>query len=427
MAENVIYLDQAAWNDAVLEGGKVVVDFYSTECPPCEAFAAKFEPLSEVYGDHIKFVKIFRQENRALADSLGVKSSPTVLFYDRGKQVGETLRGAIKRQELIDGLDRLLPHDLVNQLHGGVRHRVTHCDLLIVGGGPAGLTAAIYGAQAHLNTILVDKQLPGGQVSTTHQVSNFPGFVEPQAGFMLMHNMSEQARKAGADYRVAVDVTHVDLAKKEVVVDDIETIWAKKLILATGSSPNPLGIPGEDEHRGQGISYCATCDAKYYEGKDVIVVGGGNSATEEALFIARFARRITVVHQFAELQANKVAQRKAFDEPKINFVFEHEPRVFRKNDDGSMRVEVEDVRSGERKQLSADGVFVFVGMRPNLEGLGDELKRDDRGYVAVDPYMRTSVPGVFAVGDVAGKPYRQITIAVAEGTVAAITAAKELE
>jgi thioredoxin reductase (NADPH) len=275
--------------------------------------------------------------------------------------------------------------------------------------------------------VLVDKGLPGGQVSTTHQVSNFPGFVDPQPGFMLMHYMSEQAVKAGTEYRVAVDISRVDLERKEVVVDDIETIRAKKIILATGSSPNPLGVKGEKEYKGRGISYCATCDAKYFEDKPVIVVGGGNSAIEESLFISRFASKITVVHQFDHLQANKIAQEKAFADPKIEFAWEREPREFRRNDDGTMTVVAENLKTHEMEELTAAGVFVFVGMKPNLDDVNAGFELDKWGYVKVDPFMRTNIPDVFAVGDVASKTYRQITVAVAEGTIAAITAARELE
>lgn len=426
MSEKILHVDADQYENVVLKGGKVVVDFYSSECPPCEAFAAKFEPLSEVYGNDITFVKVFRQKNRELAEKLEIRSSPTVLFYDNGVQQKNILRGAIKRKDLIKNLDHLLPAERVKELHGGIRPRTTECDLLILGGGPAGLTAAIYGAQAQLKTILVDKSLPGGQVSTTHQVSNFPGFIDPQPGYMLMHYMGEQSVKAGVQNRVAVDVSSVDLKKKEVVIDDIETIKAKKIIVTTGSSPNPLGIPGEKEFKGQGISYCATCDAKYFQDKHVIVIGGGNSAIEESLFIAKFASKITIVHQFDKLQANKLAQQKAFEEKKIGFLFEHEPREFIKNSDGTMTAVAENLKTKEMVNITADGIFVFVGMKPNLDEFKNVFELDQWGYVKVDQFMHTNIPDVFAAGDVASKPYRQITVAVAEGTVAAITAAREI-
>ena len=282
----------------VLQGGKVALDFYSTECPPCEALAPKFESLSELYGDDIKFLKIFRQENRDLAESLGVSGSPTVLFYDNGDLVGERLSGGIKRSELITNLNALIPGERVETIQKKVVPSISEYDALIIGGGPGGLTAGLYLCQAKINTVLVDTMLPGGQVTTTHKVSNYPGFVDPQPGFMLAHYMSEQTKLCGTKYKVAVDVTKVDLRNKTIVVDEYETIKAKKIILATGASPRYLNVPGEKELKGQGISYCATCDAKYFHDKEVIVVGGGNSAIEEAEFISKFAESVRIIHQF---------------------------------------------------------------------------------------------------------------------------------
>ena len=231
--------------------------------------------------------------------------------------------------------------------------------MVILGGGPAGLTAGIYLAQAHVKTLLVDTALPGGYVATTHQVSNYPGFIEPQQGFMLSHYMSEQAKANGVEFRAAVEVNHVDLDKKTVTIDGVETIKARKVVIATGSRPRPLGVPGELDYRGNGISYCATCDAKYFQDREVVVIGGGNSAIEEALFISKFASRITIVHQFDELQANKVAQDKAKADPKIEFKLSHEPREFKKYGNMDMGVVVEDLKS-ENGKRSAATVFLSL-------------------------------------------------------------------
>ncbi|MFW6227611.1 MAG: thioredoxin domain-containing protein, partial [Bacteroidota bacterium] len=235
----------AEYEKEILQGGKVALDFYSTECPPCEALAPKFESLAKLYGDDIKFVKIFRQENRELAEKLGVKGSPTVLFYDNGKEVGARLAGGIKRSELIANLDAMLPKEKTEAIKEQIKPFTTEADVLIIGGGPGGLTAGLYLCQAKVNTVMVDIALPGGQVSTTHQISNYPGFIDPQPGYMLSHNMSEQTKQCGTIFKVSVDVTKVDLEKKEIVIDDVETIKAKKIIIATGSSPNLLGVPGE--------------------------------------------------------------------------------------------------------------------------------------------------------------------------------------
>lgn len=419
-------IQQSEFEQVVLGGGKVAVDFYSTECPPCEALAPKFDSLAELYGTDIKFVKIFRQKNRELADQLGVKGSPTVLFYDNGQLVGDRLAGGIKRSDLIKNLNSLITPEKVAAINKNIKPSVTEYDVLILGGGPGGLTAGLYLCQARVKAVLVDTLLPGGQVSTTHQVSNYPGFLEPQPGYMLAHYMSEQTKICGTKYKVAVDVTSVDLVNKTVVVDEFESIHAKKIILATGASPRYLNVPGERELKGNGLSYCATCDAKYFLDKEVIVIGGGNTAIEEAEFIAKFASKITIIHQFNKLQANKEAQEKAFANPKINFVLDTEPRGFERVGD-KIRVATENLKSNERKTLDADGVFVFVGMKPNTDLIHDQLEKDQWGYVMTNEDMRTSIDGVFAVGDVRSKKYRQITTAVADGTIAAIAVTRELD
>ena len=426
MAEKIKEINAEDYRRELLPSERAVLDFYSTECPPCEALASKYESLSEIYGDDIRFFKIFRQGNRELAESLGVTGSPTILFYKKGEITGKVLTGAIKRSEIMAELDALLLPGRVEELKNSIKPVATYCDTVILGAGPAGLTAGIYLAQADVDAILVDRALPGGYVSTTHQVSNYPGFPEPQPGYMLSHYMHEQAKKAGVKFRSAVDVDRVDLVKKEVFIDGYESIKAKKLIIATGSSPKPLNIPGEREYSGKGISYCATCDAKYYKDRDVIVIGGGNSAIEESLFIARFARKITIVHQFAELQANKQAQKKAFSEKKIEFLFEHEPREFKKHGNMDMEVVVENLKNGEYMSIRSHGVFVFVGFKPNVELFNRNLKLDEWGYILTNNQMRTNIEGVYAAGDVVSKQYRQITTAVADGTVAAIGISKEL-
>jgi thioredoxin reductase (NADPH) len=410
----------------VLQSGKVVLDFYSTECPPCEALASKFEDLALLYGKDIKFLKIFRQGNRELADKLGVKSSPTLLFFNNGKEVGERLTGGVKRIDIIRNLDKLLPEERVKDIKAMIKPSISEFDVIILGAGPGGLTAGLYLCQSKINTVLVDIALPGGHVSTTHEVSNYPGFIEPQAGYLLSHNMSEQTKLCGTVYKVAVDITRVDLEKKEVIIDEYETIKAKKIIIATGTTPNLTGAPGEKEYKGKGISYCATCDAKYFDGKEAVVIGGGNSAIEESEYITRFANKLTIVHQFDKFSANKQAQDKVFNNAKIEILYENEPRSFVREGD-KIITEVENVRTKVKQKLLSDGVFIFIGMKPNIDLFRDKLKLDQWGYIKTDEDMRTSIPGVYAVGDVISKKYRQITTAVADGTIAAMAIAKELD
>jgi thioredoxin reductase (NADPH) len=419
-------INASEFEKEVLQSDKVILDFYSTECPPCEALASKFENLSGLYGDDVKFLKIFRQQNRELAEKLGVKSSPTLLFFNKGNEVAHRLTGGIKRSDIIKNLDSMLPEKRVKEIMSKVKPAVSEFDVIIIGAGPGGLTAGLYLCQAKINTVLVDTSLPGGHVSTTHEVSNYPGFIEPQAGYMLSHNMSEQTRLCGTIYKVAVDITSVDLEKKVVVIDEYETIRAKKIIIATGTTPNRTGASGEKELKGNGISYCATCDGKYMDGKEVVVIGGGNSAVEEAEYLTRFASKLTIVHQFDKLTANKQAQEKAFNNPKISFVFDSEPRSFMKDGDRVV-TEIENVRTKQRQKLISDGVFIFIGMKPNIELFRNKLELDKWGYIKTDEDMHTSIPGVYAVGDVISKKYRQITTAVADGTIAAMSISKELD
>lgn len=410
----------------VLQSGKVVLDFYSTECPPCEALAPKFESLDLLYGDEIKFVKVFRQQNRDLAERLGVISSPTLVFFDKGKETGIRLSGGIKRSEIIYNLNAMISKEKAELISSKITPFQSDYDVAIIGSGPGGLTAGLYLCQAKINTVLIDTGLPGGHVSLTHQVSNYPGFIDPQPGFLLSHNMSEQTRKCGTTFKVAVDVTKVNLQKKEITLDDYETIKAKKIIIATGTSPNYLNIPGEKELKGKGISYCATCDAKYYVDKDVIVIGGGNSAVEEADFISRFAAKVTVIHQFDKFQANKQAQDKLLSNPRVKVMFSHEPRAFLREED-KITVKVQDLKTNATADVITDGVFIFVGMKPNIEVFGGILELDNFGYLTTDEDMRTNIPGVYAVGDVRSKKYRQITTAISDGTIAAINITRELD
>lgn len=409
----------------VLNEGLVALDFYSTECPPCEALAPKFESLNTLYGNDVKFIKIFRQENRELATQLGVSSSPTVLFFKNGQQVGTTLSGGIKRKDLMHNLDSLLPSDRIAEIKAQIKPVVTECDVVVLGGGPGGLAASIYLAQAKLNTIVVDTQLPGGQVSLTHQVSNYPGFVAPVNGYMLSHYMSEQAKHAGVTFKAAVDVTKVNLQKKEIVIDEHETIRAKKIVISTGASPRPLGISGEKEFKGRGISYCATCDAKYFQDKEVVVIGGGNTAVEESEFISKFASKITLIHQFDKLTANKEAQEKLLSNSKASVLFECEPRAFEKAGD-KMIVTYENLKTKELHKIESDGIFVFVGMQPNISLFAEQgITLDKWGYITANEDMETNIDGIYAVGDVISKKYRQITTAVSDGTIAAIAISKK--
>lgn len=424
---------QASQYEALVAGAKgpVILDFYSEDCVPCEALASKFESLADLFGEEIRFYKIFRQQNRELATELGVRSSPTLIFYRDGQEVGRRLTGAIRKKDIVEQIGQLIPADAFDRLYAKRSSSTREVDVAILGGGPAGLTAALYAAQARLNVLVIDQDLTGGQVKTTHMISNYPGTGGPVSGWELSEKMLRQVQEAGADVIAAVDVTMAKLKSGESVIriDDEIEVHARSVILATGAEPRSLGVPGEKEFRGRGISYCATCDGKYYDGKEVIVIGGGNSAVEESIFLTKFASRVTIVHQFDHLQANKQAQEEAFANDRIRFVWNSEPRRFEQLPDGRMKLTVENVKTGETDEMITDGVFVFVGMVPNLTGIESDMpiEKNQWGYVITDEDMETNVPGIFAIGDVRAKKYRQAAIAVGEGCIAAIACEKRLE
>jgi thioredoxin reductase (NADPH) len=410
----------------VLNGGKVVVDFYSSECPPCEALAPKFESLAALYGEKIKFLKIFRQQNRELATQLGVSSSPTLLFFEDGQQLPKSMSGGIKKSHIMEQLDSMIFEEERKEIKAKQQRSHSEYDVAILGGGPAGLTAGIYLGQANIKTVLIDPALPGGYMGITHQVSNYPGFTEAQPGYMLAHYMSEQAKQSGIDFKVAVDVTSVDLLKKEIVIDQTETIKAKKIIIATGTKPKSMNAHGEKSLKGKGISYCATCDAKYFVDKEVIVIGSGNSAVEEALFITKFASKVTIVYRSEQLKANETALKLLAQNQKIELKPFLEPRSFEKRED-KMIVQFENLKTREIISLTSDGVFAFIGFEANTSELGNSLPDTTAwGNIITDENRKTSIADVYAIGDIVDKKYRQITTAVADGTIAAIAISTEL-
>lgn len=425
MHPSIHEIDTDSFESTVLNAPLAVVDFYSDECPPCEALAPKFESLATLYGKDVVFTKVFRQKNRALAESLGVKGSPSVLLFQNGKQVGQTLSGGIRKSVLQAGLDGLVGAQRAQEIRALETPTQSHFDVLVVGAGPAGMTAALYAAQAQKSVVVIDSLLAGGAMGATHQIANYPGFPKPVPGWQLAEHFREQATLAGVQWRLASEITRLDLTDRIAVVDRLETIHAKKIILAMGTTPRPLGITGERELLGKGLSTCATCDAKYMVDKDVVVIGGGDSALEESQLIAQFARSVTIVHRRDEFRAKPQHVDAAKANPKISFLLDTKPTAFRKvgND---LEVDLESVKTGEATRRTVGGVFLFVGMLPNLDLTKNSLELEEEGSVKVDEWRRTSIPHVYAVGDLVKKPVKQVTMAVADGTVAGIDAARSI-
>ncbi len=301
-------------------------------------------------------------------------------------------------------------------------------DLIVVGAGPAGLSAAIYAARARLKTLVLDESVPGGQVKTTHKVSNYPGFPEDVKGADLAKAFALQAERFGARIRRAVEITGHELAgaTKRIELDEEEQVEAPAVIVATGARPRDLGVPGESRFKGRGISYCATCDGAYFEDKDIHVVGGGNSAVEESLFLTQFARSVTIVHQFDHFQAEAATVEEALKNPKIKVIWDSEPREFL-GEKGLDALRIENVKTHQSQVLKTDGVFVFVGYVPRADLVKDIVPLNPWGYVETAEDMSTPTPGLYVAGDLRSKRFRQITTAVADGTIAALAAQKYLK
>jgi thioredoxin reductase (NADPH) len=299
-------------------------------------------------------------------------------------------------------------------------------DVMVVGGGAAGLTAGIYSSRARLSTLILNEGAVGGQMVLTHEIANYPG-VEKTNGYLLASTMKKQAMEFGCKIKSNLEIKTYELEGeiKRVILEDGREFRSRTVVLAPGGSPRSLQIPGEDKYKGSGISYCATCDGEFFTGKEVIVVGGGNSALEEAVSLTSHAEKVTIVHQFDHFQAFQHAIDQARMNPRIEFVMESELRSFSGN--GVLEeVSLEHLPSGEITSKSIDGVFIFVGYVPNTSGLKGIVELNERNEILVDKDMRTSLPGVFAAGDCIQKKYRQVTTAVADGTIASLSAAEYL-
>ncbi|HEX7593062.1 MAG TPA: thioredoxin-disulfide reductase [Anaerolineae bacterium] len=299
-------------------------------------------------------------------------------------------------------------------------------NLIIIGSGPAGLTAAIYGARANLSPLVLTGQEIGGQIALTDEVENYPGFPDGVTGPELVELMQKQAKRFGA--RVEIDVVEqVDLKRHPFVLktQNGATHEAKALVVATGASPRRLGVPGEREMTGRGVSYCATCDGFFFRGKEIAVVGGGDSALQEGLFLTRFASKVHVIHRRDSLRAQPILQDRARENPKMNFVWNSVVKEIKGN--GSVqKLVIENTNTGALSDLPAQGIFVYIGHIPNTQLFKGQLEMNDEGYLNVDEYLHTNVPGVFTAGESHDHHFRQAVVSAGFGCMAEMEAEKFL-
>jgi thioredoxin reductase (NADPH) len=298
-------------------------------------------------------------------------------------------------------------------------------EVIIIGSGPAGYTAGVYTSRAKLRTLIISGTLPGGQLMTTSEVENYPGFPNGIFGPELMMNMREQAERFGT---VIVDdeVIRVDFSKRPfTIITHSKTYEAESVLICTGASPRKLGIEGEQQFAGRGVSYCATCDGPFFRGEDIVVVGGGDTALEEAAFLTKFGKSVKIIHRGESLRGSKILQQKAFENPKIHFLWNSVVADI-KGDKKIGTIVIKDINNGKQQIIQAGGLFVAIGHEPNTAIFKGQLEMDDKGYIILKSQTKTSVEGVFAAGDVHDYRYRQAVTAAGFGCMAALDVEKWL-
>ena len=305
-------------------------------------------------------------------------------------------------------------------------------DIIIIGAGPAGLAAGLYAGRARMKTLIIEKQKNGGQIVITNEIENYPGCLDEETGPSLIDRMVKQTEKFGVDH-VFDTITECQLEGDVKVLKGLHDEYqAKAVIIAAGANPVPIGCPGEKELTGKGVSYCATCDAAFFEDFEVYVVGGGDSAVEEAMYLTKFARKVTIIHRRDELRAAKSIQEKAFANDKIDFMWNSVVEEI-KGDGLVESMVIKNTKTGELTEVKADeedgtfGIFVFIGFKPSSELFKGKVAMDEKGYIITDPDMKTDIPGVFAAGDIREKSLRQVVTAAADGAIAAVQAGKYIE
>jgi len=304
---------------------------------------------------------------------------------------------------------------------------VKEYDIVIIGGGPGGLTAGLYGARANLKTVVVEKYMPGGQIANTEEVEDYPGF-EHISGAELAMKMADHAKKFGLEVisDEVVEIRNDDVYRKVAVGASGTEYAGKAMVFCTGGSAVMLNVPGEVEFTGKGVSYCAICDGAFFKNQVIAVVGGGDAAVEEAMFLTKFGSKVIVIHRRDKLRAQKVIQERAFANNKLEFIWDTVVEEIR----GDKKIEslvLKNVKTGEKSNLPVGAVFVFIGFHPNTKMLPDGVRKNDSGYIITDFKMETSIPGIYACGDVREQLVRQITNAVGDGTTAAMAAVYRIE
>ena len=386
-----------------------LVDFWAPWCPHCRKINPAYEQIAGQYAGMLQVVKVDMDEDDRLWEELQVELIPTLRLYVDGKPVASTVAPESKA-----AIDEFLSGILPKQEKKQSDHVY---DMIIIGGGPGGYTAALYAARAGLDTLVIEKLSAGGQMALTHQIDNYPGFVDGIGGWELADQMQKQAERFGAKTQNA-QVHTINLKANPKIVSTSEgTFYGRTIVLATGANPRELGVPEEKELVGRGVAYCAACDGMFYKGKTVAVVGGGNSAAADALLLSRIAKKVIIVHRRDTLRATKIYHEPLMKAENVEFRWNsvvteliHEDKV--------SGIRLRDVQTGQEMEMAVDGVFVSVGRKPATELVAGQIELDKGGYSAAGETTETNIPGVYAVGDVRTKLLRQVVTAVADGAIA---------
>lgn len=291
-------------------------------------------------------------------------------------------------------------------------------DVIIIGAGPAGMTAAVYTSRANLSTLMLERGIPGGQMANTEEIENYPGF-DHILGPDLSTKMFEHAKKFGAEYAYGDVKEIIDGEEYKTIIAGSKEFRARAIIITTGAEYKKMGVPGENELGGRGVSYCAVCDGAFFKQKNLVVVGGGDSAVEEGVYLTRFADKVTIVHRRDELRAQKILQDRAFANDKIDFIWSHTVKEINEENGKVGSVTLVSTKDGAEREFDADGVFIYIGMLPLTKPFASLGILNDQGYIVTNEHMETSVPGIYAAGDVRDKMLRQVVTATGDGSIAA--------
>ena len=389
----------------------VMVEFSAPWCVYCRRLAPALESVAEEYRDTLVFGAVNIDDDPELAQSEKIEVVPTLLIYQNGQVLGSIVAPE-SRAQLVAFIEETLQHR--EQEANTTKHIY---DMIVVGGGPGGYTAALYAARAGLDTVVLEKLSAGGQMALTEQIDNYPGFEDGIDGFSLGEKMKRGTERFGVETKLT-EVLSLDLSGTVKKAETSEgPLFARTIVLATGAGPRELGIEGEQELIGKGVNYCAACDGMFYKNKTVVIAGGGNTAAADALILSRICKKVIVVHRRDTLRATKIYHEPLMKAENVEFRWDSEI-IELLHDEKVIGIRLRNVKTGEETTLACDGVFVSIGRKPSSELVKDQVEVDPAGYIIADESTRTNIPGVFAVGDVRTKALRQVVTAVADGATA---------